>query len=201
MDLWLLHEINGLANRSSLLDRIAIDWAMLSPLILGLAVSGTWFVLPGRSVGAFPRRTAVVAIGAALLALAIAQVIGHAWFRERPFDAHQSLLLVAPSHDPSFPSDHAVGAFALATPFVLVRGARRYGALLLLGALALAVDRVYIGQHYPSDVAGGAVIGAASAWAVCAIAGWVDRAAPLLWWPLDWASRVTDQALGRLHPA
>ncbi len=98
----------------------------------------------------------------------MAQVIGHLWFRERPYVHHSAHLLLHPSADPSFPSDHAIGGFALALPFVFAR--RRIGWLLLALATALSLVRVAVGTHYPSDVLGGAVIGAAAAWCV-----WICR--------------------------
>lgn len=60
----------------------------------------------------------------------------------------------------SFPSGHAGGAFALATV-----AAARYKKLAVpayLGATIIGVSRIYLGRHYPSDVAGGAALGIAS---------------------------------------
>lgn len=60
----------------------------------------------------------------------------------------------------SFPSDHAVLAFAMATAVFLAH--RGIGALALLWALAVnCLPRVYFGFHYPSDILGGAAIGIA----------------------------------------
>ena len=55
----------------------------------------------------------------------------------------------------AFPSAHATSGFA---------AARRYGRLvpaapLYLLATALAVSRVYLGVHHPSDIAAGAALG------------------------------------------
>jgi undecaprenyl-diphosphatase len=103
-------------------------------------------------------------LASAGLGLFAAQAISHLWTRERPFEAHpaQTLLLASPSHEPSFPSDHAVAAFAIAFSVALI-GGRLVGALFLAGATIIAVTRVFVGLHYPGDVAGGALIGFVSA--------------------------------------
>jgi undecaprenyl-diphosphatase len=91
-------------------------------------------------------------------------VITHFWTRERPFVAHpgQTLLLGPPSYEPSFPSDHAVAAFAIAFSVAFV-GGRRAGALFLAGAAIVGITRVFVGLHYPGDIAGGALVGLVAA--------------------------------------
>jgi undecaprenyl-diphosphatase len=74
---------------------------------------------------------------------------------------HETVLLVAPSHEPSFPSDHAIAAFAIG--FAVAFMGRRMGAVFLAGATLVAVTRVISGIHYPGDVLGGAVIGLVAA--------------------------------------
>jgi undecaprenyl-diphosphatase len=86
--------------------------------------------------------------------------------RKHPFQAHpsQTLLLASPSQEPSFPSDHAVAAFAIAFSVALVRG-RRAG-VFLLAAASVVITRVFVGLQYPGDIAGGALIGLIAALAV-----------------------------------
>ncbi|MDY6761725.1 MAG: phosphatase PAP2 family protein [Candidatus Nanohaloarchaea archaeon] len=60
----------------------------------------------------------------------------------------------------AFPSGHTTIAFALATVLEQeLDGANYY--LFLLAAL-VGVSRLYLGLHYPGDVAGGAVLGVAA---------------------------------------
>jgi undecaprenyl-diphosphatase len=111
-------------------------------------------------------------LASAGLGLLLSQAITHVWVRERPFVSHptQTLLLAPPSSEPSFPSDHAVAAFAIAFSVALV-GGRRVGALFLAGASLVAITRVLVGLHYPGDIAAGALIGLLSAFVVFFVGG------------------------------
>ncbi|UNO42205.1 phosphatase PAP2 family protein [Streptomyces sp. MST-110588] len=60
--------------------------------------------------------------------------------------------------DWSFPSNHA--ALAASTAVALLFVARGLGTLTLAAALAMAASRVWVGVHYPHDVAAGFVVGA-----------------------------------------
>lgn len=86
-------------------------------------------------------------------------MISHLWERPRPYIAHPDIahLFISPSMDPSFPSDHATAAFAIAVAIFL--RSRKLGLLALGMATVLAVGRVTVGTHYPGDVLGGAVLG------------------------------------------
>jgi membrane-associated phospholipid phosphatase len=63
---------------------------------------------------------------------------------------------------------------------------RRLGALLVLGAIGVALARILLGVHYPVDVAASAGIGAASA----AIVTFCAR--PYVLWVVRHASRLSD---------
>jgi len=78
----------------------------------------------------------------------------------RPYAIHPSaLVLVAKTTDPSFPSDHACIAGAVAAGLFLVD--RRLGLVTAALALIMAVARVYAGAHWPLDVVAGLALGAA----------------------------------------
>ncbi len=57
----------------------------------------------------------------------------------------------------SFPSGHAVAAFAAVTALCVLYGRRLW--FLYIPATLVALSRVYVGAHFPSDVAAGAVVG------------------------------------------
>src|SRR5204863_8343870 len=118
------------------------------------------FLIPWRSQLMDRRRAAVAATASAGLALLIARPIANAVDRARPFVAHpsNSHLLIGRSTDPSFPSDHATGAFAIAVAVWAYD--RTFGAVFLALAVVLGFARVYVGTHYPGELLGGAVLGA-----------------------------------------
>jgi len=103
-----------------------------------------------------------------MMAVGIACTIGYRWLkastlRPRPYQAHAEIEhFAAPLDRFSFPSGHTLHAVA----FTLVALAHYPGLAWLLWpfTLLVAVSRVVLGLHYPSDVLSGAALGAALAW-------------------------------------
>lgn len=98
-----------------------------------------------------------------LLALLMCTVLGSVILkpliaRPRPFtlDSSVSLLIATPS-DFSFPSGHAMSAFAAAT--IIFFTDHKYGLFAFILAVLMAFSRLYLYVHYPSDVICGAIMG------------------------------------------
>ena len=99
-----------------------------------------------------------------LIGLIVTNVILKNWVaRIRPYELIQGLeCIVGKEHDFSFPSGHTTNSLACA--WVLFRKApRKMGVPALVLAILIALSRLYVGIHYPTDVLGGAVIGIGSA--------------------------------------
>ena len=79
--------------------------------------------------------------------------------RSRPPVAMDFDALVGVPGSPSFPSGHAMSAFAVATAVALLAPRLRWPVLAL--ATVIAFSRVYLGVHFWLDVLVGAVLGAA----------------------------------------
>ncbi|MCM3731106.1 phosphatase PAP2 family protein [Fictibacillus nanhaiensis] len=65
-----------------------------------------------------------------------------------------------PLKDHSFPSGHTTAIFSIVTPLIILNPF--IGMFLLFAALLVAISRMYLGLHYPSDVLAGMILGISS---------------------------------------
>lgn len=79
--------------------------------------------------------------------------------RTRPYELIEGLqILVSRPHDYSFPSGHSANSLTCAwTIFRLAP--KKYGVPALVLAVLIALSRLYVGVHYPTDVLAGVAIG------------------------------------------
>ena len=115
-----------------------------------LALGAAGALVDGSRRGARGCARPVCVGGAYLISTSIKLAIG----RKRPLVEDLPHLMATPT-GLSFPSSHSTSSFA---------AARAYGRLLPAGPLYLAasgmaLSRLYLGVHYPSDVAAGAALG------------------------------------------
>jgi membrane-associated phospholipid phosphatase len=116
-------------------------------LVIGLAAAA----LDGRRRAEWLRATRSVVVAYALNTL-LKTVVR----RKRPHLERLPALISTPT-SLSFPSAHASSSFAAARAFSALLPGR--APPLYAGATAMALSRVYLGVHYPSDIAAGAVLG------------------------------------------
>ncbi len=78
--------------------------------------------------------------------------------RNRPFETIDKIDFLGKEwKDKSFPSAHTAAAFSNA--FVLSFYYTNFTILFYLLASSVAISRIYMGVHYPSDIIGGALVG------------------------------------------
>ncbi|MBS0563405.1 MAG: phosphatase PAP2 family protein [Proteobacteria bacterium] len=159
MDQAITQWINSFAGHTPWADALMLGATRAGVPVMVAYVVLQWWARAGR-----PRvRHACASAGLSfLLGEGLNQIVLLFVHRPRPYDAGVSHLIIAPSPDWSFPSDHATAALAILFAFLLARQGRR---ALVVGVLAFLVclSRIYVGTHYVSDVLGGGLTGLAAA--------------------------------------
>jgi undecaprenyl-diphosphatase len=110
------------------------------------------------------RKAMLVAAMSGILALLVNQCIGLAWPHPRPFMIDLGHTLIPHVADSSFPSDHLTLWWAFTFSTLARPGLRRTGMALALLGLPMAWARIYLGVHFPFDMAGAAAVAACSTW-------------------------------------
>ncbi len=137
----------------SILTNIMINYGAFNVAYLMEFISKTTFVIIAASILIFfpkERRLAVDYFALIITTVLFSMFLQELFMQPRP----PSAVGVSPY---SFPSIHSSSIFAWAG-FLSRRYKRHAGAFYLFSAL-VAVSRVYIGVHYPIDVAAGAMLG------------------------------------------
>lgn len=139
-------------------------WTGYGLLLFGVLSAAVWWRARGRA-GARAVALALLAPVATAAAYVVSETVKSVVDEERPCravgGAAASLVGCPPPGDGSFPSNHATIAGAAAV--ALVMAARRLAPLVVPLALLMAFSRVFVGVHYPHDVALGLLLGGAVA--------------------------------------
>lgn len=146
--------------RTDFVTQLMIDLTALGSLaVLAVAFSVATFLLWHRRDWVAIIYLATVGTGA----MGLAKLLKHVFGRVRP-DIDSHLVKVS---DLSFPSGHALGSSAMymALAYLLSRyftGLGHFVTFHLIAATLIgfvAISRMYLGVHYPSDIVGGICIG------------------------------------------
>lgn len=149
------HAVNGA--HSPTRDSFFSGVTELGSIVAPAAAAGVLFIVGER-------RAAVRAASAAAVTWGIGQAVKKAFARPRPYDAHPSTArrLIGRPRGTSWPSSHpaVLVSFTTVAARELDLSAPVRAGLLGL-ASTVAASRTYLGVHFPSDVAGGLLLGRA----------------------------------------
>lgn len=143
------------------------------------------------------RRSLIAAAIAGAIGLAVNQAIGWVWQHPRPFVVGIGHTYLAHAADSSFPSDHLTLIWSVAFALLLDNRTRTAGVAAALFGLPVAWARIFLGVHYPMDMAGSIVVAGISAWGVtqhmcwllapvCRVALLIHRKLFARWIDLGW---------------
>ncbi|MFC7308282.1 phosphatase PAP2 family protein [Streptomyces monticola] len=157
----LYRDITGFAQDTpTWLQHLAEVWTEAGLLLFGVLFVAAWW--RARRRGSRALAIAVLAPLATAVAYVVSELLKSAVDEERPCravaGAAASLVQCPPAGDWSFPSNHSTIAGAAAVALALAW--RSLAWLTLPMAVLMAFSRVFVGVHYPHDVAIGLALGA-----------------------------------------
>lgn len=159
---------------------MSLNWQLFEGMVAGpqtngtmlwlvslVAIYGPWAAVALAAWAAWRQPRDRLFILAALVMAGVVSLVAHQLAAmvelPRPFMVGLGHNILGHGARSGMPSAHASVMFAVAFVFLLRRSLRRTSALLFVVAGTTAWARVYVGAHFPLDIVGGVVLGAASA--------------------------------------
>src|SRR6185312_547459 len=178
------------------LTTVLVDNALLKG---GVVVSILWYLWFRKSDEInVTRQRVIISVISCIIAIFVGRLLARVLpFRSRPLVSHTLEQFyhnksMADSFDmaSSFPSDHAVMFFALATGIFLI--SKKLGLFAYLYVFfVICFPRVYLGLHYPTDILTGAVVGIITS---------LVLASPKLWRPVtERILQISDKYTGAFY--
>lgn len=137
-------------------------WPALERAVRATTDLGSAYAVAGMAAtlaAAGQRRAAADVAWAGAAAWNLSQLNKRRVRRERPYEAGGVRRLIGKPTGSSFPSGHAATSVAVFTVAAGHARTPRSGAPLRVLGAYVALSRVYVGVHYPTDVVGGAGLG------------------------------------------
>lgn len=138
---------------------------------LSIAIPVATFIVGEAKKDAKTKVEAYDQLGSIAISAIIAEALKKGINRERPFQKYSGIYPYQYETGESFPSGHTTIAFATATTLSLQYKKWYVVVPAYVWAAGCAYSRLYLGEHYTSDVLAGAAIGTGSA----LISHWITK--------------------------
>lgn len=151
IDTAILYFVNHLIH-TPLLDSIVSAISLCGLLYFGIIIAIVLYLYgKGKS-----KKVAKILFITLVATYIITQMIKAGVMRPRPYDTLSALVVIGHEMDFSFPSGHTANMTALC--YIL---GKEYDnlKLFMIFPVIIALTRLYLGMHYPSDVIGGFIVG------------------------------------------
>ncbi len=157
IDIYLFFVINHLPhpiwlnNFASFIHTITYGGLVYYPLFLAMLIFGTIMV----------RRVVKLATVSMLITYILTDLVVKNILRvQRPYELlKEAIYIPTAPQSYSFPSGQTAVAFAFAVILYNFLPEKKWGALAIIWAVLVGLDRIYMAHHFPSDVVTGALIG------------------------------------------
>ncbi|WP_026564952.1 undecaprenyl-diphosphatase [Bacillus sp. UNC41MFS5] len=148
MDVKLFHLINLLSGRHLIIDKLMI--------LISKKMKFVFFII--LVILLFKKKNVTIeAVVSIMISLILHFIIKLFYFKPRPFIKGRVDILSPSKFDSSFPSKHTLLTFAVST--IVLFNQRILGSIMLGFSFLTGLSRIWVGHHYPSDIAGSAVLG------------------------------------------
>ncbi len=150
LDVLILELVNH-SFHNMLTDNVAMLISYVGLLAFWVAIIILLYLFGGQKGKNIAKKLIIV-----LVAVTIVTQLIKLWImRPRPYTELSSLIVLATESDMSFPSGHTSTSTAMA--YILSSEYQKWYFMLI--PIIVALSRLYMGVHYPSDVLGGFILG------------------------------------------
>jgi len=161
----IFYGVNGLAGSSKYLDNFFITITSDTTMVL-VFLAALFFVFWDRRktfVEKLTNKRVYYVLLTVIITMALIYVLKNIFKIPRPFEVLEGVnQLIAENTGVSFPSGHSAFIMSLATSVYFIHPEYRkflFVKVLFVFAFLVIYSRVFVGVHYPFDVAVGALIG------------------------------------------
>jgi membrane-associated phospholipid phosphatase len=172
VDIHLLRSIN--LNRNVSLDK-TFNFVTNTAAPISFGVPASLWIIGKTSHNEHLVKEGVISGTAAVLSLGFSYLTKYTIQRKRPYETYPYIQAFSTDKTPSFPSNHTSVAFSSATYFSLSYPKWYVIVPSYAWASAVAYSRLHLGEHYPTDVLAGALLGAGSAFVSYKLNHWIMK--------------------------